>query len=160
VNELTLVTTALRPATPDDLDPLAGLWHEGWLDGHAGHVPEEAHAHRGLDDLRRKLPARLAHTTVAVAEQELLGFTTVIHDQVEQLYVAPAARGTHIASTLLDHAESVVARTHDRAWLAVVAGNARARRFYERQGWAFVRELDNAADDTFIPALRYEKAVR
>ncbi|HYF47471.1 MAG TPA: GNAT family N-acetyltransferase, partial [Acidimicrobiales bacterium] len=81
-------------------------------------------------------------------------------DQVEQLYVAPAARGTDVAPALLDHAESVVARTHERAWLAVVAGNARARRFYERRGWVFVRELANAAEDTVIPALRYEKAVR
>jgi GNAT superfamily N-acetyltransferase len=150
----------LRPATADDIEPLARLWHEGWHDGHAGHVPQEAHAHRRLDDLRQKVPPRLPHTTVAAVVDELLGFTTVLGDEVEQLYVVPAARGTGVAAALLDHAEGLVARTHDRAWLAVVAGNARARRFYERRGWAHVGAIANAADDTFIPALRYEKVVR
>jgi hypothetical protein len=43
----------------------------------------------------------------------------------------------------------------------VVAGNARARRFYERRGWAFARELDeHTADGVVVPALRYEKALR
>jgi RimJ/RimL family protein N-acetyltransferase len=37
---------------------------------------------------------------------------------------------------LLDRGEEIVRATYDRAWLAVVAGNARARRFYERAGWA------------------------
>jgi ribosomal protein S18 acetylase RimI-like enzyme len=65
-----------------------------------------------------------------------------------------------VAVTLLDHAEGVLAETHDTIWLAVVAGNARARRFYERRGWRLVRAIDNAADDVVIPALRYEKELR
>lgn len=50
----------------------------------------------------------------------------------------------------------------DRAWLAVVAGNTRARRFYERSGWRDVGAFDNTAwtaEGTTIPvpAGRYEK---
>lgn len=51
------------------------------------------------------------------------------------MYVA-AHRGTGVAATLLAEAERLVATSgHRRAWLAVAVGNARARRFYARQGW-------------------------
>lgn len=31
-----------RDAEEADIDPLAKLWYEGWLDAHAGIVPAEA----------------------------------------------------------------------------------------------------------------------
>jgi hypothetical protein len=43
------------------------------------------------------------------------------------------------------------------AWLAVVTGNARARRFYERSGWADDGELDYVADGVAVPCRRYVK---
>ncbi|MBA2577676.1 MAG: GNAT family N-acetyltransferase [Euzebyaceae bacterium] len=46
-------------------------------------------------------------------------------------------RGTGIAAQLLRRAETVIRDNgHSTAWLAVVAGNRRARVFYTRQGWA------------------------
>jgi ribosomal protein S18 acetylase RimI-like enzyme len=62
---------------------------------------------------------------------------------------------------LLTHAEQTIANRHDRAWLAVVAGNVRARRFYERQGWQDAGPFDYFAEvggGTFtVPCHRYEK---
>ncbi len=51
------------------------------------------------------------------------------------------------------------------AWLAVVPGNARARRFYERQGWSDEGPFDYPArldDGGTIPVrcLRYTKPLR
>ena len=151
----------LRPADEGDIEDIAHLWHEGWRDGHLGHVPEEVLPHRRLDGFLRRTPERVPQTTVATVDGEVVGFVTLREDEVEQLYVAAAARGSGVAATLLDHAEGVLAQTHDRAWLAVVAGNARARRFYERHGWAFARALeDHTADGVVVPSLRYEKALR
>ena len=147
----------LRAATDADVEAIAELWHAGWRDGHLGHVPADVLPHRTLEGFRRRTPPRLAQTTVASVDDEVVGFVTLAEDEVEQLYVAPAARGTGTAVALLDHAEAALARRYDRAWLAVVEGNLRARRFYERQGWTFARAVDNAADDIVIPALRYEK---
>ena len=70
------------------------------------------------------------------ADGALEGFVMVVDDEVEQVFVARSARGSGLADQLLAEAERrVAAAGHAEAWLAVVAGNARARRFYERQGW-------------------------
>ncbi len=129
--------TTTRPATAADMPAVADLWHEGWHDGHAGHVPDGLTALRTLEAFHRRTPGRVADTTVAVdGTGALLGFVMVVGDEVEQVFVGRAARGTGLAAVLLAEAERrVAAAGHDEAWLAVVAGNARARRFYEKCGW-------------------------
>jgi hypothetical protein len=56
----------------------------------------------------------------------------------------------------------VRANRHSKTWLAVVAGNARARAFYERTGWHDEGPFDYAAatDDgpIAVPCRRYTKA--
>jgi GNAT superfamily N-acetyltransferase len=89
----------------------------------------------------------------------------VVDDEVEQVYVAQAHRGTAVAAALLAEAERLVAAGgHERAWLAVVAGNTRARRFYERNGWAdegpFEHSAEGPAGPIRVPAHRYVKRLR
>lgn len=69
-----------------------------------------------------------------------------------------------MAGLLLAEAERLVALAgHRRAWLAVVAGNARACRFYERCGWTDEGLFDYAAaisgGTIAVPAHRYVKLV-
>ena len=79
----------------------------------------------------------MADTTVAVVDGQLAGFVMVAADEVEQVYVSAHQRGSGVADALLREAERQVgAAGHSRSWLAVVAGNGRARRFYERNGWS------------------------
>ena len=129
--------TTIRPATDADMAAVADLGHEGWHDGHAGRVPEGLTALRTLEAFHERTPPRVADTSVAVADTgDLLGFVMVVGDEVEQVFVGRAARGSGLAAELLAVAEQrVAAGGHTSAWLAVVAGNARARRFYEKQGW-------------------------
>jgi GNAT superfamily N-acetyltransferase len=151
----------LRPATEADTEAIAAVWHAGWPDGHLGNVPDELVEHRRLADFQRLVTARIDATTVAASEDRVIGFVTVHDDEVEQMYVAKFARGSGVAAVLLTHAEQTIANRHDRAWLAVVAGNARARRFYERQGWQDTGQFDYFAQvdgGTFtVPCHRYEK---
>jgi GNAT superfamily N-acetyltransferase len=151
----------LRAATVDDDEAIATLWHSGWRDGHLGHVPEALLPHRRLDDFRPRVPPRIPQTTVATVGSSVVGFVTVHEDEVEQVYVAAGARGGGAANALLRHAERVIAGRFDEAWLAVVAGNARARRFYERNGWADSGGFDYAAEVTggtiLVPSRRYTK---
>lgn len=155
--------TSTRPATADDMAAVADLWHEGWHSGHAGHVPDGLTAARTLQAFHERTPSRVADTTVAVSDAgEVLGFVMVVGDEVEQVFVAPAARGTGLAPVLLEVAErQVAAGGHASAWLAVVAGNARARRFYEKHGWVDEGDLPYevvAGGVTYVsPCRRYVK---
>lgn len=129
----------LRPATAADAEQVATIWGEGWRDGHLGNVPDALVAVRTPESFRSRAGERVADTTVAVVEdtQEVAGFVMVVADEVEQVYVSAQHRGSGVAGTLLAEAERLVAAAgHSRAWLVVAPGNTRARRFYERCGWA------------------------
>ena len=144
---------------------VADLWHEGWHSGHAGHVPDGLTAARTLEAFHQRTPVRVEETTVAVTDAgDLAGFVMVVDDEVEQVFVAPASRGTTLARLLLAEAErQVAAAGHPEAWLAVVSGNARARRFYEKHGWVDTGDLPyevRAGGETFVsPCRRYAKGL-
>lgn len=157
-----MTSVTLRPARSRDVNDIASIWHQGWRDGHLGHVPESLAAVRTEDSFRRRAAQRVPDTVVACAGGAVAGFIMVVGDEVEQVYVSAAARGTGVATILLAEAERLVgAGGYRRAWLAVVAGNARARHFYERQGWSDDGLIDYPAateDGTIsIPAHRYIK---
>jgi putative acetyltransferase len=154
----------VRRASPDDAGAIARIWHRGWADGHAGHVPDALYRHRTEETYPPRVRERLGTTWVAEVDGVVAGFVVVVGDEVEQVYVDATARGSGVAASLLACAEELVATAgHDRAWLAVVAGNARARRFYERSGWVDVGPLDYAAETAegtvVVPCRRYEKAL-
>jgi len=160
--DLAPATTALRPATAADLDAIGTIWHEGWREAHLGRVPAELLPHRERHHFRARIPVMVDSTTVATIGPVVVGFVMLHGDEVEQLYVAPSARGTGAAAGLLAHGEAVIGSHSDRAWLAVVDGNARARHFYERHGWSDTGRFDNPAWTTgggtvAVPARRYEK---
>jgi GNAT superfamily N-acetyltransferase len=155
------VELTLRGAAPQDIEAIAALWHSGWRDGHLGHVPESLLPYRQLPHFRQRVPSRVPATTVATLESRVVGFVTVHEDEVEQMFVAESARGGGTAAALLRHAERLIAGRFPLGWLAVVAGNARARRFYERNGWRDTGGFDYAAEipggTLPVPSRRYEK---
>jgi GNAT superfamily N-acetyltransferase len=152
----------LRPARPEDAPAVAEIWRTGWRDGHLGHVPGELLAARTDASFGVRAGERTDDTVVADVDGAVAGFVMVVGDEVEQVYVAQAHRGTAVAATLLAEAERLVrANGHSRAWLAVVAGNSRARRFYERNGWTDEGPFDHVAEGPdgpiHVPAHRYVK---
>ena len=155
----------LRPARAADAAAVAEIWARGWRDGHLGNVPEALVAVRTPESFRARAAQRIADTTVAEAGGEVAGFVMVVGDEVEQVYVSAAHRGSGLAAVLLAEAERLgAAGGHRIAWLAVVPGNARARRFYERCGWADEGRFDYPAthgDQVIpVPCHRYTKHVR
>ena len=154
----------VRPATPDDSRKVADIWFHGWRDGHLGNVSDELVAIRTEQSFGLRAAERVSDTTVATVRHEVAGFVMVVDDEVEQVYVSADHRGAGVAGVLLAEAERLVeANGHERAWLAVVAGNARARRFYERNGWADEGVFDypaQSADGPIpVPCHRYVKRV-
>ncbi|MEU4365140.1 GNAT family N-acetyltransferase [Promicromonospora sp. NPDC023987] len=155
----------LRQAVPEDAPGIADVWYAAWGDGHRGLVPPELEAFRTRESFGPRAAARVSGTTVAdaaVADGGVVGFVTVHGDEIEQVFVSAAHRGSGIAADLLSEGEDrVAAAGHAEAWLAVVAGNGRARRFYERQGWSDTGPLDYQAETAEgpvpVPTRRYVK---
>jgi ribosomal protein S18 acetylase RimI-like enzyme len=157
---------SMHPRDPhaDEIDALAELWLEGWQDAHRDILPVELARLRTLETFRERLHAGLAETRVVGPRGAPVGFTMLKADELYQVYVSRAARGTGVASTLLADAEQrLAARGVATAWLACAIGNERAARFYEKQGWrrtdTRVYVTDTAEGAFELEVWRYEKAL-
>lgn len=151
------------PATADEVDTLASIWHDGWRDGHLGSVPDDLLAHRTAEEFLRRTTARVHEMVAARSDGSVAGFFLVVDDELEQIYVHRGHRGKGVAQLLLNSAEATIAQHHDDAWLAVVAGNARAQRFYEKQGWRdtgiFNYQAEGIAGPVTVPSHRFVKSL-
>lgn len=156
------MTLELRAATEADIPRIAEIWEPAWRDGHLGGVPDELVRIRTSENFVQRSTTIQPHTTLAVLDGEVVGFVAVRDDEIDQLFVDAAARGRGIADTLLRAGEEQIAAAgHHGAWLAVVATNARARRFYERNGWSdggeFSYTTDAPGGTIEVPCRRYVK---
>ncbi len=155
----------LRSADPADIDPLAQLWHDGWNEAHLAHVPAKLAAYRTLDSFRSRTIAFGDRLRTAGPLGAPLGLCAITNDELDQLYVSPAARGTGLAAELLAEGERRMARAGvTRAHLLCLIENKRAARFYERQGWENTGvKIDSlfTEDGPFeLRVLRFEKDLR
>jgi putative acetyltransferase len=158
----------LRPATGDDVEAVATIFHQGWHDVHPGRVPDGLTERRTLQAFRDRVTQRIAETdetTVAEVDGVVAGFIMVAEDEAEQVYVDRAYRGTTVATLLLTEAErQIAAGGQDIAFLVVVRGNDRAQAFYARQGWVDEGDVDypvTALGEQFIsPCRKFTKRVR
>ena len=152
----------VRPARPDDAGRVAAIWEQGWREVHPGEVPAALVEARTSASFHRRAADRVADTQVAEVAAAVVGFVMTEDDEVDQVYVAPAGRGTGVATSLLAAAEERIrAAGHPSAWLAVVGGNARARAFYERQAWLdegeFTHDAPGPDGPISVTAHRYVK---
>ena len=141
----------LRPAEPDDAMEVARVHVRSWQAGYRGLLPDayldglraEDRAQRyrfGCDDVRE--PA----TVVAIDDGMICGFATtapardpdVVDDgELYALYVDPAWWGRGVGAMLIAAARGrLVGLGFRNAVLWLLAGNARADRFYRIDGWA------------------------
>lgn len=154
-----------RPATDDDLNALTDIWHDGWFEAHAAHVPDELIALRDRDSLRIRMENMLENTDVVGPIGAPLGFCTVMDDEIYQFYVGPDARGTGTADALLKAGEARLADAGiEVAQLSVLPENPRAQAFYRRNGWDgdLIKQvpLQTLADPFMLPCLILTKRVK
>jgi ribosomal protein S18 acetylase RimI-like enzyme len=155
----------VRAAEANEIDHLAQLWHDGWQDAHAKLAPPGLVRARTLKTFRERLAGALSDTRVAGPPGAPAGLCMLKDDELYQLYVGRAARGSGVAAALIADGEArLAARGVATAWLACAVGNDRAARFYEKRGWHRARTAVNrldTADGVFeIEIWRYEKVVR
>ena len=146
------MTTAfqLRPYRTEDEDAAIALWLETWQQAYpaidfAARVPWWRERWRG------ELVPKAA---IIVAEQDgiAVGFVTIdASGYLDQLVVAPDRWGSELATMLVDEAKR---RSPDCIRLLVNKDNARAIRFYRRNG--FVDAGEDANPTSGRPVLKME----
>lgn len=153
---------SIRNPLSKDIPALVQIWHDGWHEAHARHVPKELVDERTWEDFDRRLGAMLDQTRVIGPLGKPIGFCTVRQDELMHLFVSPDARGTDTATNLLGDGENRLKGYGVRAaWLACIIGNDRAAHFYEREGWKRTGEMEYCAETlqgTFrLNEWKYEK---
>lgn len=131
-----MTNTPIRPVAPEDIIPLASLWHRQWVSAHADYVPDALTRLRTEEDFQRRLREFGQRTRTTGRIGAPLGFCVVDGAELDQIYVDRTAYGTGIANLLLADGERRIAKAgHSQARLACVKENLRAQRFYTRNGW-------------------------
>jgi ribosomal protein S18 acetylase RimI-like enzyme len=126
----------IRMAQSEDHDALATIWHNAWHEAHAAHVPKELTAMRTRESLYIRLTNMLATTVVTGPIGAPLGFCAIRNNEVYQMYVSPAARGTGAAAALISAGCDIIKDNgHGTVFLDVIEQNPRARAFYTKMGF-------------------------
>jgi putative acetyltransferase len=129
-------TRVLRAFAEADLSTLIDVWAAAWS---ATGLPIDFEARRAwIDDRLRALRADGAEIVVGLdASDKPAGLVTIEPNSgyLDQLCVAPAERGSGLATALLNEAKR---RSPGMVELDVNEANGRARRFYEREGFSIV----------------------
>ncbi|MGH2743927.1 MAG: GNAT family N-acetyltransferase [Thermoleophilaceae bacterium] len=165
---------SLRPAAPRDAEQIASVLHEGF-EGYRAFAPPQWEPPDPRDELERVrmyLDSDEVWCLIAEQDGEPAGHVALmparLHEQPSdepglghfwQLFVRPPWWGTGLASAL--HAEAVReagARGYTAMRLFTPAAQARARRFYEREGWTAVGDLSDALDFG-LPLVEYRRAI-
>jgi putative acetyltransferase len=121
----------LRPYRDEDEDAAIALWRQTWQQAYP-HIDFAARVPWWRERWRREL---VPNASIVVAEQagELAGFVTIdASGYLDQLVVSPDHWGTELADRLVDEAKRL---SPARITLLVNTDNARAIRFYERNGF-------------------------
>jgi putative acetyltransferase len=143
-------TRGLRAFDERDLPALTDLWVAAW--SQTGFAID-FEARRGWLQSRLRAHAEAAGAIVVGldGDGEPAGFFTLDAQSgyLDQLCVAPSERGSGLATALLDEAKRLSPECLE---LDVNEANARARRFYEREGFVFVTR--GASAESGLPTIR------
>jgi putative acetyltransferase len=122
----------LRPYRATDEDAAIELWRSTWQIAYP-HLDFTARLDWWRQRWREEL-VPVARITIAELAGQMIGFVTVdpATGYLDQIVVAREAWGSRIADALIEEAKRISPAGLD---LAVNADNARAIRFYEKQGF-------------------------
>jgi ribosomal protein S18 acetylase RimI-like enzyme len=152
----------VRNAEDIEIDQIALVWFDAWRDAHLALAPTELTRARTLESFRQRIADAIAEVRVIGPVGAPIGLCMIKHDELYQLFVAAAARGTGAAGALLADGEARLAESRvQTAWLACAIGNDRAARFYEKHGWSRVgnmlSRLETIEGEFVLDVWRYEK---
>ena len=136
----------LRAATKTDIEAIAKIMGDWCAD--TPYIP----ALHTRDQDRKFIAGVVARQDVLVADDNgVQGFIAREGTEIDQLYLAQAARGRGMGRALLDEMKTRSAQLE----LWCFQENTGARRFYERHGFTVDRMTDGAGNQEKRPDIRY-----
>ncbi|SBT52051.1 GNAT family N-acetyltransferase [Micromonospora auratinigra] len=167
------MTISLRPATEADLMAVGALHQRSRVAAYSSFLSAEALAEPTPEAMGAYWVERLTwegadhRMTVAERDGRLVGFSYLGPDDADDpatgllnaIHLIPDERGRGTGRALMiDALDAMRARGWSRAVLWVLRDNARARRFYERGGWAATGEQrDDLIGPALVAQLRYAR---
>jgi GNAT superfamily N-acetyltransferase len=159
----------VRPASTDDACAIETVRVHGWRAAYRHVFPPDELDALPIDPERwrprLRVPPRGWTTMVCEDGGRVVGFGSVGPSRDEDglgelyaIYVEPDAWSTGAGRALMEAAEQQLASEYEAALLWVLEDNPRARRFYERAGWA--PDGTRKAEERFgvrAPEVRYRK---
>ena len=140
----------LRPYRAEDEDALIALWQRTWQQAYPS-IDFAARVNWWRERWRSELVPK-ASIVVAELDGAPVGFVTIdASGYLDQLVVAPDHWGSELANALVNEAKR---RSPERITLLVNKDNARAIRFYQRNG--FVDAGDDVNPTSGRPVLKME----
>ena len=137
--------TAIRQYRGGDREPVIDVWRRSSRVAHA-FLPESFFDREEAAIRQTFLP--LADTWVALSNGEVVGFISLVGNEIGGLFVDPDHQGQGFGRALTDHARAL----HGTLELEVFTANTAGREFYERYGF---EQIGAAIDDaTGQPTLR------
>jgi GNAT superfamily N-acetyltransferase len=137
-----MADVTIRPARIDDAEDFVRAHEAAWnatIGAIVGRPLHEFASFEGrVDRYRASFEQPLGDAGVWVAEHggELVGIAIRVGSELRDLSVVPEAWGTGVAGALMGAAlDAIRSDGAVEATLWVGEANARARRFYEREGW-------------------------
>ena len=164
----------LRRAREDDARAIAEVHVATWRHAYRDLLPADFLDRLSVENRERWWRAELdvlpekRMPWIAVAPEETIGFVSVgptrdagepaTVGEVYTIYVAPRWWDRGIGRNLLQHAQrDLLEHGYTEAMLWVLAGNERARRFYEAAGWRENGERTEDVGGLASPEVRYRR---
>jgi len=145
---------AIKSASTEDAETLARLWTSTFRDAyHHLHAPENIDAYCAanytLEEAEKVLSSDDYDCCIALSANQPTGFLVIkwapcpyelngASAELKQIYIGADAYGTGLGRALFERARSLLTeRNIEWMWLAVADINARAKAFYEKNGFSY-----------------------
>jgi len=131
----------IRRSTQSDIQDIAALHIESWIDSYSNVLPAEFFSekiHRDFEQHWNEIKIQNDDIILVAEENSILGFVAVWCRPIpfiDNLHVRPSQRSKKVGSALMKAvAKELINEGHKTAYLWVFEINEKAIRFYERLG--------------------------
>lgn len=144
-------TVVVVPAEPSDFSQITDLY----LASRADALPylNRVHSDEAVRAWIKDTLLRRGVTWLAKEQDTVVGFLSLLDNDIDQLYILPGYYRRGIGSKLLRRA---MEESPERLHLYTFQKNTRARAFYEKHGFRAIRFADGSQNEEKEPDILYE----